>query len=148
MTVLLSIDPGTHHYGLALWRDRVLSRAWWVKKTDESYGIGRPVREIACERPQVYLMNLKAANDMVGLALSAGEIVGKLYAEKVTYYMPSQWKGQIKKEQHHPRIQAELSIYERELVELTKNKEHNLDIWDAVGIGLFHLKRTGRGKRT
>jgi hypothetical protein len=92
-------------------------------------------------------MNLKAANDMVGLALSAGELVGLLDVAKVTYYMPSQWKGQIKKEQHHPRIQAELSIYERECVELTKNKKNNLDIWDAVGIGLFYLKRMGRGKK-
>jgi hypothetical protein len=147
VTVLLSIDPGTHHYGLAEWHDGVLRSAWWVKKTDESYGIGHKVDEIVCEHPQVYMNNLKAANDMVTLGISAGEIVGRLYAEKVTYYRPSTWKGSISKEQHHPRVMAELSIYERECVELTKNKEHNLDIWDAVGLGLFYLKRMGRGKK-
>jgi hypothetical protein len=154
MSTLLSIDPGTHHYGLAYWKDGSLERAWFAKKDDtfEFISLFLQIDEIACERPQVYLMNLKAANDLVGLALSAGELCGALIEHcvprpRVTYYLPATWKGQVRKEIHHPRVRAELSYEELHKVEVLKNKKHAEDVWDAVGIGLYHLKRIERGKR-
>lgn len=148
---LLSIDPGTHHYGMALWLDGVLDQAFFVKRDLVDVSSFTDVDVVVCERPQVYLKSLKSANDMVGLALSAGELVGRIVEIsssnpfETVYYLPAQWKGQLDKTEHHKRVISVLSPNELGIIEFTKNKKKNTDILDAVGVGLHHLGRLVRG---
>jgi hypothetical protein len=67
----------------------------------------------------------------------------------VKYVSPRGWKGNVPKDISHDRIRERLkkqgSLLDGALkfVELPKSKKHQLDVWDAIGIGLFAIK----GKR-
>lgn len=152
--MILSVDPSVEGYGLALWdKSGQLVRAWYeLASVQSAVGNFVGVTEVVIERPQVYLNSLKSANDAIVTALAAGELAGRLRqlsAEPViTYVVPARWKGQIKKAAHHPWIKAELSDDEHDRMNLNlKNKKHRGDVLDAVGIGLWAVGRSERGKR-
>jgi len=65
----------------------------------------------------------------------------------VRLYPPSAWKGSIPKDVHHARTRAALEPEERErlgAILAQCPKINRKEILDAVGIGLYHLKRTNR----
>lgn len=149
---VVSIDPSTDRPGVAVWVDGVLRSAYLAEDTDMAalVAFGGRLDVVVCEKPQVYLRNLKAANACVALALAAGELIGRLceasaYDSEIVYYLPSQWKGQLDKAEHHERVRAALRPDELARVELPKAKKKQLDVWDAVGIGLHYLGRVVRG---
>ena len=164
--MILSVDPGSKGCGLALWGKGELLRAWYAKgcveewadavhyRVDDAPHYGAQfclpdVKELVIERPQVYVQWRQKGdpNDLVGIALVAGEVAGCLRARgasHVTYYLPSEWKKQLKKEVTTLRVRAALTSAELARVEMpsaVKTLGHN--VYDAVGIGLHHLKRRG-----
>jgi hypothetical protein len=157
--MLLSVDPGVNEAGVAVWEDARLTSAWlaqgggWLEtarsikaRLYDSYPLSIiEGLELAIERPQVYTQNrLKGdPNDLIDLALMAGALVGMVEIEigGITLYLPRQWKGQLPKDVTTERSQKKLSKDERAVIELPRSvgKQHN--VWDAVGIGLRHLRR-------
>lgn len=138
---IVAIDPGKHQ-GWALYLCGELTAC----------GLGDPILTVrpsvaVVELPQVYRQSKMKGdpNDLIRLAFDAGRRVERL-ADIVETFKPSEWKGQVPKEIHHPRILAEL--YERERDEyaycvrnVPKSYQHN--VLDAVGLGLWYVKKIG-----
>lgn len=81
--------------------------------------------------------------DLFRMCIRAGRLEERADALSVRYVMPSDWKGQILKEETMRRVLARLSTEEKaRLPNLPKTKAHNM--FDAIGIGLFELGRWGR----
>jgi hypothetical protein len=161
--VILSVDPGVKHVGLALWDDGELQRAWLAKT--ELPAICQDIsdhtsplflEEVVVERMQIYPgMRLRGdPNDLVSVTIVGAELVGMLRAGLrfpwpgmiATYVYPRSWKGNLKKNAHHPRIMAALSQEEISMIELPRAKALAHNIIDAVGLGLHKLGRMDRGK--
>jgi hypothetical protein len=75
--------------------------------------------------------------DICELCRAAGEI-GIQFDER-EYVSPSEWKGQVPKTVHHPRILTRLTDEERAVI--PEGKTARKHILDAVGIGLWRLGR-------
>jgi hypothetical protein len=150
--MLLSIDPGVTSCGVAAWdnegrlvRAELVQGDTWQKTVqgivDTSLN-NHP--DLAIEKPQVYTQNkLKGdPNDLIDLAVVVGAIVGVFgLTTRVTLYRPSEWKGQTPKDVMIDRIKNKLSKAEHKKVELPKAKSLQHNVWDAVGIGLYHERR-------
>lgn len=149
--LVLSLDPGKHAHGCALWEGGELTAAWYQK----GQGLEDAIRErvggaypdvVAYEFPRVYPQSrsrggLKGQNDLLDLAFSAGRVVQALLAYEEIRFSPREWKGTTPKEIMAKRIQAKLSEDERERVELPSAKSLHHNVWDGVGIGLYYWGR-------
>lgn len=144
--MLISIDPGVHLAGIAAWHGSELAHARLIR---EPFSLGLSLLlvdagarvgeiELAIEIPQVYARGRVDPNDLIALAFSAGRLAGMIGCP-VTEYTPATWKKQVPKEIMVKRIQRELTDAETARVELAGALSHN--IFDAVGVGLYHLKR-------
>jgi len=123
-------------------KEKDVTRSWYeaglgVDALVRSWG--GVVREVIIEWPQIYRHSKGDPNDLLLLAGVAGIYTQKYsHSSKIVLYKPAQWKGQIPKPIHHKRIIERLgSAIDR--VELPKNKKLQADVWDAVGLGLYHL---------
>lgn len=155
--MILSVDPGTKHFGLALFDDGELQRAWLETVPPEGrpdfafMSESRPVVsvKVVVEKMQIY-PGAFAKTDLMNVGIVSGEFVGLLWARwlvsGVEYVYPRTWKGSIEKGAHHPRIMAALSESEISMIELPRAKSLHHNIVDAVGIGLWHCGRLGRGR--
>ncbi len=92
------------------------------------------------EMPVIYPKGKVPPNDVVTLAASAGRWAGRYdaLAVDVHYVKPAEWKGQVPKQIHHPRIWAALSARDQGVVHdslkgVAPSKRHN--VLDAIGIG-------------
>jgi hypothetical protein len=155
-TMIASIDPGLHDSGLALWTDdgeltwAVLVStprhlrgidAWWTMARDIRERL-ISVTEITIELPQVYVRSRSKGdpNDLIQLAAVVGALAGTLLG-KITIYKPAEWKGQATKEVTKNRCLEKLRPDETARIVLpAKSLQHN--VWDAIGLGLHHLKIT------
>lgn len=148
--MLLSVDPGVHHHGCALWEGGELIAAWMSEKDTpdilgeiSSYIPVDLLNHVVIECMQVYASTgVAKANDLLAVNWAAGELVGDLgHGLAVTKYKPRAWKGQVPKGIMVKRIIQKLSIEERSRVELptAASKQHN--VWDGVGIGLKYWGR-------
>lgn len=171
--MIVSIDPGVHECGVAVWFGCELHRALlvregapgqpsWVPVVDAVADalLSYNVKEIVIERPQVYERSRSKGdpNDLIALALVAGAVVGAVreyqamsmcrivgYTPcRVIEYRPADWKGQVPKDVMVRRIKRSLAKTELERVELPKAKSLAHNVWDAVGIGLHHLRKYRR----
>ena len=144
MTRILSIDPGAEYYAYAEWYDGRLKGAGLLGIDTPFALIGFPV--VVIEKPRVYDRSArdKAAakgGSVVDLAIAVGRLVERApYA--VELVLPETWKGQTPKRVHHPRILASLTSGERSLLEGMRKKDLG-HVLDAIGIGLYHLNKTG-----
>jgi Holliday junction resolvasome RuvABC endonuclease subunit len=170
--MIVSIDPGVHEAGVAVWYgDGPLASAWLVRLDDPRYttpwaGMGRTVANevgrialdaVVIERPQVYVHSRAKGdpNDLITLALAAGAMIGAMRATRtkliVVEYKPAEWKGQVPKDVMTRRIKRSLTEDEHERVRLPSASSLAHNVWDAVGIGLHHLRskrrRDGEEKR-
>jgi hypothetical protein len=141
-TSLVSYDPGEWP-GWAYWREGKLV----------SCGKGKGLvgaQWCACELPRIYPMGKSKArpNDLIKLAVGAGRLTASWPEEQLIWLPPHEWKGQVPDHILYDRIREALSLEELDrlnegLSPYAKGKHHN--ILDAVGIGLYALKRRRTG---
>lgn len=156
--MLLSIDPGVHDVGMAVWSDDGLHWAGFVQQPS---GVNKDPRNIVSavehklsalrldwvlfdlviEKPQVYVRTRSKGdpNDLIDLALVVGAFFQRA-SGKVTTVLPAAWKGQVPKPIMGARILAKLNDEERARIEAGPLKKMHNAI-DAIGIGLHYLKR-------
>ena len=162
--MIVSIDPGVQETGVAIWyREGGLASAY-LTRLRGSYAVpwagmayevakvlqGVEVDAVAIERPQVYVHSRAKGdpNDLITLAMMAGGIVGAMRATRaallVVEYKPAEWKGQVPKDVMTKRIKRSLTEEEQPRVLLPKAGSLAHNVWDAVGIGLHHLRAARR----
>jgi hypothetical protein len=154
--ILLSIDPGLRACGCALWRDRELVAADWVRghhggefSAQRAEAMARAIDEwlgdIDCpptihqaviEMPRTYGGRSRRgdANDLINLAA----LVGYLSAWFATQGTTPCWLPPVvmPKDVTENRVRALLSS--EELLHVAKRNDH---VWDALGIGARWLRR-------
>lgn len=159
---LVSCDPGVNHVGLAVWApldgDRWgLARAVLAPVEDPRDAVVA-ARELAAgpfvafvEVPQIYRAGRSKGSplDLVRVSLFAGAILGA-GSRGSAWCHPAGWKGQTPKDVSEDRTRAALFRGEIDYVELPRTKRGKVDrelahnVWDAIGIGLHHLRETRR----
>lgn len=143
MARLISVDPG-NNAGVAVWDDGVLVGAMLYQGTAPLVTcLGN---ETIVEVPRIYPTGKGTGdpNDLIQTAYSAGRLTAG--ASRVIKVYPYQWKGQVNPEILETRVLATLTNQEHhEVPDLPKSTRHN--VTDAIGIGLWYLKRMGVGGR-
>lgn len=143
----VACDPATRYTGLAFFAGTQLAAVDLVRaaSTDAMlHEVGlrliaaRPEFAIA-EVPRVYKDGEADPNDLVRVSLIAGAVLGMAPRRKIVY--PSEWKGQLDKKVVEKRVRHMLSPAELSLI--PEHARH--DVWEAVGIGLWYLKRPYKG---
>ena len=114
----------------------------WARGTQENESI----QKFVVERPQTYRGRSAEGdtNDLLDLSIVVGCIVGQL-AGHVELVRPAQWKGQVPKKTVHGTNPIELrsrgKLYAGEGRIEIPNKKLAHNVWDAIGIGLWYLRR-------
>lgn len=157
---MIAVDPGLKECGVAVFKKDRLVECFLVQSdnqdttaniNDRILAMAEKLRLVIKKRkPSTVVVermeprgNLSAAwSSLIDLAMIGGSVAG--YVSKVVYLRPSLWTGKRSKGPNHLRIQRKLTDEEREvlaegLVDCPKDNEK--EILDAVGIGLYHLRR-------
>jgi hypothetical protein len=158
--VLVSIDPGLRHCGVAVFEYGKLIHATLVDNPIDGEsdapvwaGMTKAVHDhlannyyrpnvLVLEKPQVYVGGRGKGNpnDLISLACIVGGLASVIYAPEKKAYLPRIWKGQVPKEIHNTRVLAKLTDAERVVMpDLPASKLHN--VIDAVGLGLYEVER-------
>lgn len=144
---VLSIDPGVNGCGVAMFSDNVLKAAAYVPgdlKTmaGNVYGWQGDPEILVVEKPQVYReAKLKGdPNDLIDLAIVVGTLAERFHDAGLALYLPRTWKGQVPKVVMRQRIANRLS-HEEFFSPVLPSASLSHNVWDAIGIGLFHLGR-------
>jgi hypothetical protein len=157
--MILCLDPGAQAAGVALFENNgILRLAFlaqgknWQETADALFKrLGDHailVTAVALERMQVYDDTPpKYANDLITLSLMAGRVTGFFlgagYNIAIKEYLPREWKGGVPKEIMTNRIKGMLTQKERDCIEEPRAKSLMHNVYDGVGIGIFHT----RGRR-
>jgi len=148
--MILCLDPGAKNAGCALFENGELTTAWlargenWCETADDVMSLmpvnAVLVQTVVIERMQIYKDTpVPHANDCITLSLMAGRGTGYFSGCNVVEYRPNTWKGGVKKHIMTKRIQSKLSQDEINRIDMpAKSLAHN--VWDAVGIGLYHTR--------
>lgn len=145
--MMVAIDPGKHASGWAAFvgGELVLCGYTGSAKTLVAalYPIYREPSLAVIEAPRVYDRKRWKGdpNDLIDISIAGGILVGALRPKEIRIIRPQDWKGQTPKHIQADRTLAKLTEAERSQLEgvTTKSKLHN--VIDAVGIGLWELKR-------
>ena len=160
----LAIDPGLSGCGAALFDGPALTWATYVanhvgssvNELSRACAMGKRIladvpfdprmpHALVCEFPQIYTHRESGDNnDLLPLAAVLGSFATVFQPAELRVVRPHEWKGSIRKEEMTRRIIARVTPHEatRVLLPTAKSLQHN--VWDAVGIGLFHLNRLER----
>ena len=156
--ILIAVDPGLACTGLAVFVDGEL-RSVRGACTDPTrslqqrvISIAEEVQDAGCcatrcamEMPTIYprAKGKGSGNDIVKLATVVGAVIAVLYVSEMMLVAPAEWKGQVPKAIHQPRILAKLRENESRILRAVSGeygaKLHN--VIDAIGIGLYALRR-------
>lgn len=161
MELLITVDPGVQGCGLALFDNKRLDFAAYIKKTNGqvAYNVADEINslikidisahdivELVIEIPQIYDSAHQKGDqkDLVDLAVISGAIAGacRNSVTNMLFVRPAEWKGQTPKHITEIRARACLSSAEKRCTVLAakaKTKAHN--VWDAIALGLWRLKR-------
>jgi len=158
--VILAIDPGLRHCGMALFREKLLIDAALVRITADAYGTAEAARlmalevgrwkqraawglDLVIELPKVYPTGRQKGdqNDLIKLAALAGALVGSCDWQSSRFVEPRTWKGTLDADAMTERITERITVDEFTRVDLTSPKSLHHNIWDAVGIGLWACGR-------
>lgn len=159
MPVVIAIDPSVSSTGAAIFRDGALAAAFHVglnpgnplgmarlveRRVDDFFRyvhLERDSAQVVTEQGQIYEHGKKAPDeDVLTLHAAAYAIVGRLDLP-YTAYTASQWKKQLKKDMVIERVQKRLSLDELRAVDLPPAAAARTDVWEAIGIGLVHIRR-------
>lgn len=155
---LITVDPGLTGTGVAVWDangkllyaravgcgDGALTeRAAHIVEKVRPYvtkGAPRP-RRMVIEQPQTY--RGRAAKGDANSLLSLSMLVGGLatLSPTVELVLPRVWKGNMPASIVEMRGREALQLSEVLNVDLECSKKHQTDVWSAVGIGLWWLRR-------
>jgi hypothetical protein len=152
--MILSIDPGAAKpHAVVQW---VGDRLIWVGMLvpDQVWDrASAPPEAVVIESQQVYGRDgAQKAKSLIKLAQAAGDVVGRLQPTKVCWVLPTEWKGQTPKPTKlgQPYVVERLvraCLNEAEIIALNRavveNPGARMDLIDAVGIGLYYLRREG-----
>lgn len=159
---VLSVDPGLHGSGAALFEGGKLKAAAYVagaregKRPDLWVPMARALVDwagpmgagdtIVVELMQVYERGKSKGDpaDLLELAAIAGAVCALSPATVRRAYLPREHKGQVPKEIIHKRALSRLDLEEAAAIvypRALKTLGHN--VLDAVAMGLFHLGRLG-----
>ena len=163
--MLVALDPGLNRSGLALFQDGELVFADAVKISARGDVVSRAARmgakivnvvhvedfldaELIVELPQIYQREGGKSKGSPNLLIPLAVVCGAVAVSFVDVHsvLPSAWKGQVPKQTRtgsNPvadRVVARLTALERQ--HIAAKAPH--DVYDAVGIGLWHLGRFER----
>lgn len=136
---IIAIDPHKDKIAAAVFKGERLVSVELVKSNLIGWvNFNRGVYDRAIiERPQIYSQRTnKDPNDLIDVAMTAGMCA--LIATGCQYVLPRTWKGQVPKKIHQERIKSLLTPEEHIIL---GDRSNDTDILDAVGIGLWYLKR-------
>jgi hypothetical protein len=136
---LICIDPGKKT-GWAYFKGEALDACGLA---EPPFRVPFLTKLVLIEKPMIYPRSKARPNDIVELAIVAGQISAQ-WAPYVTWVLPRQWKGTIDGDAMHVRIiktltEAERGVYFAAADEVAESYRHN--IADAIGIGLWKLGR-------
>lgn len=154
---LVVFDPALRTTGVAVFANRVLVDAYAVRVRGRGRGPstwGQVARHVWDSLPDPYglvdevvlegqVVYPGAAhvdpNDILQVSGVAGGLAafGAAMDARLFHYDPAAWKGQVPKEVMAERSRGRLSAVELGAVRAGST----LDTWDAIGIGLHHLRR-------
>jgi len=155
---LITIDPGKNHVGFACFQNGVLQKATILRAPRnlplpntirilveqvqivcvEVFGEG-PWDKLVLEFPQIYGTSRQKGNQntsILPLILVDGALLAAIKTKEAELVEPARWKGTIDPDIVIERVKSKLTIEEKQRVTLD-----NHNVWDAVGIGLWHLRR-------
>lgn len=154
--MLIAVDPGQTDAGVAIFEDYELTSAFLARSTGWFKTARTAFQRLAKDFPKEVLFNATLVievpdiykprhlkgdpNDLTCLSQMGAALAGFLGTEPIEY-LPKQWKGQVPKKIMIERIQSKLSDAEAKRIELPKAKSLHHNIYDAIGIGQFHLQR-------
>ena len=109
--------------------------------TDALGQVSIDVDVLVVEQQIIAYGRTKNPADMLEVNGVAGALVGAITAGEYHGYLPSSWKGSTKKEVFTARIEAQITVVERAVIEpCPASLKHNL--LDAIGLGKYHLSRS------
>lgn len=150
--MFVSIDPGAM-LGWAIWTTNGLvdcglgdprRSQYHIVSSDKRLDV---INDVWIEWPVIYPRSKARPNDIMKLGRIAAEHGGiyKACGVAVHYIEPAEWKGQLSKEKHHPRVWAALRDFERPIVEAARSSMSATkfeNVCDAVGLGQWARKQT------
>jgi len=131
-----AVDPGVSYYAIASFRAGCLVSCSFRDVVERPSS--RIQRWCIIEKPVVYERGRVRKSDIVDLAFSAGLVAGGYAQHRCV--SPAEWKGQVPKSVHQRRILGRLSPSEASVL-AGALKKHLVHVLDAVGIGLWALRR-------
>jgi hypothetical protein len=160
--LVLGIDPGAKSLGLSIFSNGALSGAWYFEGTPKQLAdkaehavetIGGRVDVVVLEAMVSYPGRASArawatALDLLQVTRTGAFIAGHLRPNIFQGPTAVEWKGTVPKAIHQKRILKTLSPLELGTWAQFKScmppaRAHNA--LDAIGLGLWHLKRLGPG---
>lgn len=155
--MLVCIDPGKWLCGVAMFSDRgYLLRAELVRTKGSVVDLADAVAEtvkknrienrlaLAYEMPQVYMSDPGKAKSLFPLALTDGAVAYALRPNEIIEYKPHDWKGSVDPDAMTKKIKErwmDKTDHKAVVMPSAKSLAHNL--YDAIGIGIYHLRRIG-----
>lgn len=149
MRLTYAIDPGKARTAVAAFDGAEFVGVYFT--TASEVGVAAEHRgAVFMEIPRIYPGSPVRQNDLIDLTAAGMGVAAKLTNDRVAVKTvePAQWKGQAPKEVIRKRIKRLLTQSERMRLDLClkyvkKSLQHNL--YDAIGIGLYSLKRARKG---
>lgn len=147
MSTLVALDPGKVNMGWAQYRDGVLASCGLTtahSPASHARGLAHLADPDVLVLEQMAPRDLPNAADLIAVAHSGAYVAGALRPVVLHYPTALEWKGSVPKRIHHDRLAAKLTPAERAVVaevavRVPAGLLHN--VWDAVGLGLWGLRR-------
>jgi len=143
--MLLAIDPGVDSGWALFVAGKLVACGLGDPRASEKHKAA-DITHVVIEQPTVYPRSPVPPNDIVTLAVNAGEWGGtyRQLGANVEYVRPRVWKGSVPKDIHHARVWAALTPAEQGVVDaavrkVTPSKRHN--VLDAVGLGAWRVRQ-------
>lgn len=164
--LLFTLDPGLRGCGIAYFGDDgTLLHAKYLKNPVKKGGgpeawlgfmdelqeqntqgkLPLVVQTFVSEYPQVYRAGTSKGDpdDLLQLASVVATFASNIVAKDYLAVRPREWKGTVPKDVHHARVLKALDDHEKLIVEASAPPSLRHNVFDAVGIGLWWLKKQG-----
>lgn len=147
MSTLVALDPGVKNLAWAQFGAGALTRCG-LSREGSAVCHAHALASLSC--PDVLVLeqmaprDLPNAADLIAVSHTGAYVAGALRPVVLLYPTAKEWKGSVPKRIHHDRLAAKLSPAERAViaevaVRVPAGLLHN--VWDAVGLGLWGLRR-------